>query len=482
MKEIFSKHPIAYAVSVSLLLASTPLLAAGNTDTSNAIDDTNNAELLQRMELLERELQALKAELRRQSQPQPPASLPARELSQQRVAEERLDVQPINPPIITQKKDDSSGTQLSYGGFIKVDGLWSKSSDQQRSNGGGDDYLVPSSIGVGDGSGGGDGVFDSTAKFSRFWLKTTTQTSAGLVTGYVEMDFNGSADERLTNQSSNGMRHAYLSWDYSANSSLLVGQTWSTFFNDAALPEAVDFVGPTSGVIFARQTQVRWTHRLGGRSSVMLAAENPSVSVYDAGGGYEHNAVDDSLMPDLVARYNGQLGNDFHYSVAGMVREIAYDDATTGLDDRRYGYGISVSGKWQFSNGDDLKFMVSQGNLGRYLALNAFRDAAVAADGGLDLIDSGGGYVAYRHLWNDKFRSTFSYAVSTADNPAGVVVSADLPDTRLTETVANANINLIYSPTPKLSFGAEYLYATREIESGQDGDLKRLQFMGKWLF
>lgn len=463
MKVKLFKHPLAGAIAGTLLLASAPLLAA------------TNEQLQQRMEMLERELQALRAELQQQRQSQP------------RVVEQQLDApataavaaqQPASAP----KKSASGGTEFSYGGFIKVDGMWSKSSDQQRSNGGGDDYLVPASIAVGDGSRGGDAVFDSTAKFSRFWFKTATQTSAGVVRSYVEMDFNSDADERLTNQSSNGLRHAYLSWDYNDRSALLVGQTWSTFFNDAALPEAIDFVGPTSGVIFARQTQVRWTHQLGGGTSVMLAAENPSVSLFDGGSGYEQSDVDDSAVPDLVARYNGRLGDNFNYSVAGMMREIGYSDQVTGFDDSTYGYGISLSGKWQFSNGDDLKFMVSQGNLGRYIAINTFRDGVVGADGDLDLIDSVGGYVAYRHFWNDKFRSTVSYAVSTADNPSGIVVSPALLDTRVTETVANANINLIYSPTPQLSFGAEYIYATREVESGLDGDLKRLQFMGKWMF
>jgi hypothetical protein len=40
----------------------------------------------------------------------------------------------------------------------------------------------------------------------------------------------------------------------------------------------------------------------------------------------------------------------------------------------------------------------------------------------------------------------------------------------------------MYSPTKKLTFGAEYLIAEREVESGDDGDLTRLQFTSKWAF
>lgn len=450
MNNKLKKHPMACAISVCLLMSAAPTFAA------------TNAELQKRMEMLEQQLQMLKTELRQQDQAQ-----------QQKTAalEEKVAVQQV----AVKKDEKSSGTKFSYGGFIKVDGMWSQSSDQQRADNVGDDFLVPSTIAVGDGDNEGDAVFDSNAKFSRFWLKTETDTSAGLLTSYLEMDFNGSNDERLTNQSVNGLRHAYLNWDYSDSGSLLVGQTWSTFFNAGVLPETLDFVGPTSGTVFVRQTQARWTHKLGGGSSLMLSAENPSVSVYDAGSGYDANDVDDSSMPDLVARYNGQIGSNFSYSLAGIGRQIAYEDSPAGLDDDTYGYGISVAGKWVFGNGDDLKFMVNQGNLGRYVALNAFRDAAVDADGDLELIDSVGGFIAYRHLWSEKFRSTLSYAYSTADNPSDILAD-------VTETISNANINLIYSPTPKLSFGAEYIYATREVESGLDGDLSRLQFMGKWAF
>lgn len=423
------KSPLALAIGTCLILSAMPALA--------------DSDMQKRVEMLERELQALKAELQKKE--------------------------------VTQLKKGvelKKGTRFQYGGYIKMDGIWSQQSDQQRSNNVGDDFLVPSTIAVGDGDNKGDAVFDSNAKFSRLWFKTQTETSAGLVTSYIETDFNGSNDERLTNQSANGLRHAFVNWDYSDTGSLLMGQTWSTFFNVGALPETIDFVGPTSGTVFIRQTQARWTHKLGDGASLMLAAENPSVSMYDAGGGYAANDIDDSSIPDLIARYNGKAGN-FSYSLAGMAREIGYDSGAQS--DEEMGFGLSLSGKYVFDNGDDLKVMVNHGNLGRYVALNAFRDAAIDADGDVDLIDVTGGYIAYRHHWNEKLRSTFSYAISTADNSSDILAD-------VTETVSNANVNVMYSPTKKLTLGAEFIYAEREVESGLDGDLERLQFMGKWAF
>ena len=364
-------------------------------------------------------------------------------------------------------------TTFDYGGYIKLDAIFSQYSDQQRAANVGDDFLVPSTIAVGDGDAKGDTVFDSNSKFSRLNFKTTTDTDAGKVTGFIEMDFNAGNDERLTNQSSNGLRHAFFKWQKPDGNEILAGQTWSTFFNVAALPEAVDFVGPTSGTIFVRQSQFRYTSAMGA-GKLMLAAENPSVSLYDGGSGFDDNQVDDSGLPDLVARYDGKAGG-MSYSAALMGRQIAYNDGTN--DDSKVGYGATFSGKYVLGNGDDIKFMASQGHLGRYLALNAFRDGTVEADGDIELISAMGGYLAYRHMWSDKLRSTISYAYGTADNPDSLENSATV-----TKTISNANLNLMYSPTKNLTFGGEYILAEREVENGADGDLNRLQFTSKWAF
>ncbi|EGG99242.1 hypothetical protein imdm_1340 [gamma proteobacterium IMCC2047] len=405
--------------------------------------------MAKRVEMLERELQALKAEMKKTT-------------------------------VVAEKASKSGfkgkgNTTYSFGGFIKADAMWSEHSDAQRASAAvGDDFLVPSTIVTGDGSGGGDKVFDAHVKTSRIWFKTETETNVGAIKSYIEMDFNdSSANERLTNQASNGLRHAFVDWQYSDTASLLAGQTWSTFMNVGALPEAVDFIGPTSGTIFIRQAQLRWTKQFE-NGSLMLAAENPSTGLNDGGigGGVANNNFDDNTIPDLVIRYNGKHGN-LSYSAALLGRKIAYRSGA--LDDDTFGYGVSLSGKYQFENGDDIKFMASHGNLGRYIALQAFRDGAIEADSDIELLDVTGGFVAYRHLWSEKLRSTLSYAMASADNASSTA-------TTLTESVSNASINLLYSPTKPLTFGIEYMVADRELENGVDGDLKRLQFMTKYAF
>lgn len=373
--------------------------------------------------------------------------------------------------IINKVHSESGQTQFSYGGMIKFDALFSQHSDSQRTGNVGDDFVVPSTIATGDGSNEGDLVFDSNAKFSRFWFKTLTDTEQGKVKSYLEMDFNAGNDERLTNQSSNGLRHGYFSWQYSPDSSVLAGQTWSTFFNVSALPEAVDFIGPTSGSIFVRQSQLRY-HRQLPSGQWFFAIENPAVSLGDAGYGMDNNQVDSSAMPDIIARYDGKF-NQLYYSLAMMARQITFNDGAN--DDSQIGSAFTFSAVNNFSNGDNLKLMFSYGHLGRYIALNAYRDGVVDLDGDIELITAQGGFIAYRHFWTDKLRSTFMYGFSQADNP-------DQAITDLTKSVSNQNLNLMYSPVKKLTFGIEYIQAQRDLESGSDGELKRLQFTSKWVF
>lgn len=367
-------------------------------------------------------------------------------------------------------------TTFKYGGFIKFDAIFSQYSDQARAGNVGDDFLVPSTIAVGDGSAEGDRVFDSNAKFSRLNFTTLTDTDAGKVKSFIEMDFNGGNDERLTNQASNGLRHAMFSLTKEDGSSILTGQTWSTFFNTGALPEAVDFVGPTSGSIFIRQPQVRYTMPVAG-GKVMIAAENPSVGFYDDRGGSglgsaDGNNLDNATLPDLIARYDAKAAG-LNYSAAVMLRQIGYNDGTN--DESESGFALTFSGKYALSNGDDIKFMVSNGNLGRYIALNAFRDGGIKADGSIDLNTVTGAYVAYKHNWSEKLRSTAMYAFSEADNSTEIT-------TDVTKSVNNINVNLMYSPAKKITFGAEYQMAERETESGANGDLSRIQFTSKWAF
>jgi len=323
-------------------------------------------------------------------------------------------------------------TTLSYGGFINVYG--------------------------GEAS---ETSFDSTIATSRLFFKTATNTDVGVIKSHLEFDmFNTGGNEVVTNSTNPRIRHAYLSWQYSDTSSVLIGQSWSTFFNVGALPESVEFIGPTSGSLFNRQNQIRWTKK-NSLGSFMLALENPATVI---GGGV--GVVDENSTPDVIARLNAKWGK-LAWTVSAIGREIAIGGES------KYGGAVNLSGKLSFNNGNDIKASFSVGNLGRYIALGAYQDGIVAADG-IELSSVIGGYIAYKHKWTDKLRSTIQYAYSEADLAEGL--------TGVTEKLSNININLMYSPTSKLTFGGAVILADRTLDTGVTGDLTRFQIMAKFVF
>ncbi|WP_226704989.1 DcaP family trimeric outer membrane transporter [Microbulbifer elongatus] len=409
-----------------------------------------------------------------------PDALTAAQL-QQRIAElqaqvDALAARPVeieNPE--PAKASPFGDTEIQIGGYVKLDSIFSDYSDGSAATAGvGEDFLVPSTIPIG--GEGGDVHYNAHAKSTRLFFKSATELGAGSVNTHIEIDAMAGAqgDERISNSYAQRLRHAYVNWNIDGDRSLLAGQSWSTFFNVGALPEGLDFVGPV-GTIFERQPQIRYTQGLGS-GSLQFAAENPATTLYNS----TENPYDDNSRPDLVLRYNNNIG-DLNYSIASMSRELAYDRADASSESEQ-GYAISLSGKWQLGR-DDLRFMYSYGNaLGRYLGLNSYRAGIIdPLDGSIDLIDQHGGYVALRHFWSEQWRSNLVLSATAADNPASVADTTP-------SAYQSLHLNLMYSPVPKMTLGGEYIFASKEVEnaSGQladdEGDMQRMQLSVKYVF
>lgn len=433
-------------------MVATTLAVAALGCSAGALAQTEKEQALEaRVAELEKLVKQLVAE--KQAAPAPVAAAPAKPAGT-----------PVQATSITPNA--APGTTFLLTGFVKADAQWTGTSDGEiADNSIGRDFYVPSTIPVGGDDEGTD--LNAHVKQSRVNFGTDTILEGGdkLMTRF-EIDFYGSAlgDQRISNTYAPVVRHAYVQWR-----NWLVGQTWSNFMDVATLPEAADFIGTTDGTTFVRQPQVRFT-----KGGFSLSLENPETTITPFGGG-ARITTDDSTLPDLTARYAWK-GTWGHMAVAGLVRELAYETTGAGaIDDSTMSAAFSLSGKFNLGK-DDIRWMLLGGNLGRYVALNFANEAVLDANGELEAIDGYAGFIAYRHMWTPKLRSTLSYAMEEYDN-----------DTDLTGTSANKSsdswtINLFYSPIPKLDIGAEYRRANRELESGVDGDLDRLQFTTKYSF
>jgi hypothetical protein len=316
--------------------------------------------------------------------------------------------------------------------------------------------------------GNGKEVVDFQARESRFNFKTVTDVDGHKLTGFIELDFMTHTDgnERVSNSYSPRIRHAFVSYD-----EWTIGQTWTTFQNPGALPENLDFVGAPEGTPFVRQSQIRYS-----TGNWQFALENPETTVTPFGGGARITSGS-GIVPDFIGRYNFSTANGASFSASAILRQLNVEQVIGGTtyDTSELGYGASFAGVIPVGK-DDFRFTATYGEgLGRYMALNYANAGVIDADGDIQAIKSFGGFVSYRHWWNEQWRSSVTFSGFTADNEVALTGEA------VNKSAYSAYVNLLYSPSKPLTFGVEFMHALNELENGFEGDLNRVIFSAKYV-
>lgn len=348
-------------------------------------------------------------------------------------------------------------TTFKLAGFIDVDAHATTVSDGGiASNSIARDFYIPGATPI-----GGDEMSftDLTAQASRFAMTAQKPVGDKTLTGYLELDFLGSAqgNELVSSSFSPRLRRAYI--DYG---NWRLGQEWSTFQNTSAIPESASFLVLSDGMVFVRQAQLRYTH-----GNWQFAIENPNTTSLNIG------SRDENLLPDVVARYNmkGDYGN---ISIAGIARQLRADLGPT--EEETFGYGLSVAGRVKVGDKDDIRFNLTGGEgLGRYIGLAASRATALDPNGELEAIPSYGGLIAWRHPFGETARLNVGYSGLFIDNPSYLGGGA-------TSSVQSAYGAVLWDIAPKVTTGVELLHGIRELESGADGDITRFTFSTKYAF
>lgn len=427
---------VAAGIALALLTAGGPVLA----------QDSDNAALEARVAELEAMLQQLLDDKNVEPAPVPAAK--------------------AEPAPAPAPAPSSSGITYKFGGYAKFDGMFTDYSDATPSGNSlmRQFYYAPQ-IPIGDGSGSSDMTADFQARETRLNFRADTTTDGGHKVGaFVEMDFftHSDGNEVVSNSYSPRLRHAIVKFD-----NWTLGQTWSTFQDVAALPEALDFVGPVESTTFIRQAMIRYK-----TGNLELAAENPQTFV--SGG-----TRDLSTVPDLIARYTFKMDGGSYVKLAGLVRSLKIQDTTgSGSQTDATGWGISASTKFVLGNGDDLRAMVTVGDgVGRYIGLGFVPDGYIDdTTGSIETAESLAWFVAYRHLWNSRWRSNFLYGTTSID------YKDDLQAATLNDNASSIHVNIIHNILPKLDVGAELIWGEREIVNGTDGDFTRFMLSAKYAF
>lgn len=392
-------------------------------------------------------------------------------LVKQLVGEKKAPPAPVAKPAPAPASKDSS-SDYSFGGYIKLNAMFSDYSDGDLGAGSaGTQFYIPGTIPVSGTPSSAGPDADLQARESRINFKSNHTLAGGdKLSTYVEVDFllSPGGNERVSNSYNPRLRHAFFKYN-----NWTFGQTWSTFMDVGALPESVDFIGPSESTIFDRQPLIRYTH-----GPWEFAIENPETTVTPFGGG-SRIVSDDGAIPDMVARYTAKIGSGY-VKAAAIVRQLEYDgSANSGaVDDSETGFGLALSGKHPFgNNGADVRWAANFGSgIGRYLGLNTANDVNEDASGNLNAIDQWGAFVGVRLPWNSTWRSNFRIGYLSNDHDLATAGSGN------TKEVISYAANLLTSPVPKLTIGGEIMFAERTLDNNLSGDMTRFMITGKYAF
>lgn len=323
--------------------------------------------------------------------------------------------------------------------------------------------FVPYNIPVGDEAIPGLSSAYIGARQSRFGVEGTANTKVGKIKTYMEVDFASSSGSFWR------LRHAYAEWNY-----FKMGYTWSTFMDNASLPQTVEFEGPNSS-LSKRHGLIRYERKLANQSVFGFSIESPQADYY--------NPADTLIATkskfrnfDLVGRYK-YLKPWGHFQVAAILRQI--DFLQQGAMEEQYGWGILVSSVYHLTSKHQLNAQYSFGSgIANYYV--GYTDKQLDAiynpnTGKMMLKDIRGGFINYSYKYNEAMLFSVIFGQSQ------IKVHDFEPDDAF-QSSTYFGANAFYNPIQTISLGLEVTYGTRQNANLQKGDAARISAMAKFDF
>ena len=355
----------------------------------------------------------------------------------------------------------STGNSATLYGFVRLDAVYDNKAQSA------DDWASllmtqPAS------TAGGNKGFYATARTSRLGVKGAL--ADGQVKYQLEGDMNGNTNEGgvrpgtlATNSTGFRLRQAYLS-----TGNWLFGQTWSTAFDGASLPETVEFNPPLTAVAL-RQAQVRYTASFGGGNSLAVALENPSSNVMDLNS---NDIANKSKRPDLVARFTHQAGWG-HVSLMGASHQYALNSGQSAT-----GSLLAMGASANLGAGGSrlVAGLTSGDGAGRYQWASLLQGAVQRANGSISTFKSTGYHVGVTMPWGAPgVRSNLNYAATSFKDAAAGDFVAGLHNKKLSQV----QLNTFFPLAKGVEGGIELATGTRKHmdTTKADGKESRINFM-----
>ena len=435
-----------------LILATACAVASGTTFANTATTTE------QRINLLEIELQKLKAELQAQKQTQ--NNLQVKQAKIEENVEKNITAEtakPIAPSWVTWTDN------VKVYGIARLDAAVDfKSSPDSGGRTTSSIYRTPFE----NDKRANHSRSDASINASRLGVYFNSPDKA--VTGNVEADFFDSSNMG-TGDGKFRIRHAYFTykdWTF--------GQTWSLMSNMETRTESVDYT-QFMGTSYTRTPQVRYDWKIDQNHDLKVALEHTGSRV--------------SAFPSLTGRYTFKQG-PLTALAQGFVNEKSVDVAKDTVKKVSWGAGTglkyqfdpqqSVQANYQYIVGDQ-KFMpyTTQSGLANATALNAAGDFSLDQDKTDLLMNKLHSFnIGYSYKFNDQWRSNLSASLFEYDDNTEYAKLNQDANKRLTDYAAN----IFYSPAEQIDIGLEYHQGKREVFDGRTADVSRLNFVSMYKF
>lgn len=435
------------------LILATACAVASGTIFANTATTTE-----QRINLLETELQKLKAELQAQKQTQ--NNLQVKQAKIEENVEKNITaetVKPIAPSWVTWTDN------VKVYGIARLDAAVDfKSSPDSGGRTTSSIYRTPFE----NDKRANHSRSDASINASRLGVYFNSPDKA--VTGNVEADFFDSSNMG-TGDGKFRIRHAYFTykdWTF--------GQTWSLMSNMETRTESVDYT-QFMGTSYTRTPQVRYDWKIDQNHDLKVALEHTGSRV--------------SAFPSLTGRYTFKQG-PLTALAQGFVNEKSVDVVKDTVKKVSWGAGTglkyqfdpqqSVQANYQYIVGDQ-KFMpyTTQSGLANATALNAAGDFSLDQNKTDLLMNKLHSFnIGYSYKFNDQWRSNLSASLFEYDDNTEYAKLNQDANKRLTDYAAN----IFYSPAEQIDIGLEYHQGKREVFDGRTADVSRLNFVSMYKF
>lgn len=301
------------------------------------------------------------------------------------------------------------------------------------------------------------------ARQSRIGVEGSANTKVGRIKTYMEVDFASNTDSYLR------LRHAYAEWNF-----VKLGYTWSTFMDNASLPQTVEFEGPNSS-LSKRHGLIRYERVVKPKNIIGLSLESPKADYYNPADSVLVTSPDQRNL-DLAGRYK-YFDNWGHIQLAGIIRKIAFVEQ--GKIEAQYGWGLLLSTTLHFTKKHQLSSQYSMGNGIAYYSVGLTKrhmDAVFNPNNNTMVLKRvSGGFVnyAFRPYSNMVFSAIagISFVGCEEFEPGNSFMSSQY-----------YGINSFYNPIETISLGLEFTFGTRKNFDNQVGDATRISLLAKFDF